>query len=412
MPSREIVRNSILNLLDLTFMDARARAMPSIYGTAVSTVCDLKCPHCMRESLGIRENALMDPKALEPHIAAMRTARRVSLYGLGEPFLNPRFFEIVKMLKDQGAEITTSSHGMSLKPEIRERILESRLDDINISMDGATKDTFERLRVNAKWDVVTSQVTALSALRRERGAPLTMNLNMTVMRSNVHEVPKMVELAARMGIESVSFSSAVIYKESDLGNSVEGTPIFEKYMEEGRSVAAGLGIPMGFWRQKPVGWEPDAHDPRSAYGCSQLWSTQIIEPDGRMKLCCYIEEDIANVFELGPEGAFNSDELLRQRRALMEGRVRVECQGCVYLRERSPSMIQAQINEAIRQTAESPELEPADRDELYAAIEAIQARKNAMFPLHRHRAVRFDAADGAGAGEGSAAAMATSLPVY
>lgn len=386
MASSEAIKNGIRNMLDLTFLEDRARARPSVQSVAVSSVCDLKCPHCMRESLGVRENQFMDFDRLAAHAEELKTARRITLFGLGEPFLHPRFFDFLALAKSLGVWVSTSTHGMSLKPEVREKILESGLDELNISMDGADKVIFDELRVGAEFNTVVANVTAMAELRNSRGikAPV-MNVNMTVMRRNLHQVPLMVRLAKQMGAESVSFSSGVVYKQQDADTSVVDTPEFEETMEAGRRLAERLGIGMSFWRQKPFGWLPDAYDPGSSYGCVVLWSDQIIDRDGMVKMCCYIEEDAADAFKLGPVAAFNADPVAKQRRALMEGRVRNECQGCMYLRERTPSWIQAHLNEAMRRTTTDDGLNENDRKELLAEISAYQARKDDLFPLHRFR---------------------------
>jgi hypothetical protein len=184
----------------------------------------------------------------------------------------------------------------------------------------------------------------------------------------------------------------VVYRAEDLPSHVADEPEFERFMEEGRRLAKHLGLPMTFWRQKAVGWEGDAFDPHAAYGCSQLWSNQIIEPDGRLKLCCYIEEDVANAFELGPRAAFNCEGVVRERRALLEGRVRPECQGCLYLRERTPALIQAMINEATRMTYLDTRLTDDDRRELMETIATVQAEKDAIHPHHRFTPVRAELA--------------------
>lgn len=414
MPSRETARNSVLNLLDLTFLHERVKADPSIYGTAVSTACDFKCPHCMREALGIRENKMMDPEMLAKRRDEIKTARRVSLYGLGEPFLNPRFFEFVKLCKEIGVEVATSSHGMSLTPEVRERILETGLDEINVSMDGATKPTYERLRVGGIFETVVENLSSLSRLKKEkRSKAPELNINMTILRSNLQEAPKMVRLAHQVGANSVSFSSVVIYRAEDLHNNIAEEPEFAATMEKAKQVAKDLGLPMTFWRQKPVGWEPDHYDPASSYGCSQLWSNQIIEPDGRMKLCCYIEEDITNVFERGPRESFNCEGLVRERKALLDGRVRPECQGCLYLRERTPSWVQSMINEATRMACLDPHLAEEDRIELIDAIAQVQAEKDAMYPLHKFRKVQPVGREGGKlAWEVWEPVRETELPVY
>jgi MoaA/NifB/PqqE/SkfB family radical SAM enzyme len=362
----------------------------------------------MRESLGIRENLFMDIDRLAEHREELATARRVSLFGLGEPFLHPQFFEIIAFCKSLGVYVTTSSHGMSLKPDVCERILESGLDEVNVSMDGATRKTFNELRVGADFDTVVERVTALSDLKRARGVEKPrLNVNMTILRRNLREVPRLVRLAKRMGVQSVSFSSVVAYKAEDIPQSALDTPEFEAALDEARRLADRHGIEMSFWRQKPVGWAPAPHAPGAPHGCVVLWSDQIIERDGLMKLCCYIEEDVADVFKDGPMGAFNGEEVLRQRRLLIDGRVRVECQGCLYLRERTPNWMQAVIDRAAHRNRTDPDLTDDDRRELDETIATIQARKNALHPEHARRNGEAESVNGA-----RAAIVAPELPVY
>lgn len=68
----------------------------------------------------------------------------------------------------------------------------------------------------------------------------------------------------------------------------------------------------------------------------------------------------------------------------MEGRVRTECQGCVYLRERSPFWIQTKIDDAARRTRDDPTLTEEDRRELSREIVDVQKKKDALFPRHKY----------------------------
>ena len=383
MNTREQVVNYVRHLVDLTFLDDQVSAAPTKVQTAVSTTCNLACPFCMRESMGIRENRFMDFEHFAGHVDELKASTTISLFGLGEPFLHPEFFKFVELCKQYQIMVSTSTHGMSLDMDTRKRILDSGLDDLHISMDGARKTTFEWLRKNAVFETVVEQVTALLRERDERGsATPRVNVNMTVSRHNIREVPLLVRLGHRMGCQSVSFSSIVAYKPEDEDLSVLDTPIFEKYMDRGRRIADRLNMDFSFWRQKAVGYRGALHHAGAAYGCGQLNGDQIIERDGRMKLCCYIEEDIDDVFENGPLKAFNGKSIRAARRNLMEGHVRIECLGCLYLRERTPFWIQGKLIEAGRIVETNPLLTEDDRGELKQLIEETGAKKQALYPNH------------------------------
>ncbi|MCE5229319.1 radical SAM protein [bacterium] len=382
--TRQQVINRVLELIDMTFLDDTLLQKPACFGVAVTTLCNLRCPYCVREALGAKENLHMDYDAFARHIGDIKTARRVSLFGLGEPFLNPRFFDFVKLCKDAGVYVATSTHGMSLKPEVREKLVDLQLDELNVSMDATEKKLFETLRLGANFDTVVGQVTALAELKRARGVPNPMiAINMVLHAHNVEQAPDMIRLAKKMDCQSVSFSSAVIYRPEDESINVLDTPRLEKALEAARRMGERLGIDMFFWRQKAFGARPDIYQAGAAYGCGQLNSTMIVERNGRMKTCCYIEEYQGDAFGEGLAAAFNNESMRKLRRDMMEGRVRPECQGCVFLRERTPFWIQGNLNEAARITETNELLTEDDRAKLRDLISDTERLKEAIYPEHK-----------------------------
>jgi MoaA/NifB/PqqE/SkfB family radical SAM enzyme len=384
LKTRQQVINRVLELLDVTFLDDTLLQKPACFGVAVTTLCNLRCPYCVREALGAKENMHMDFDAFARQIKDIKTARRVALFGLGEPFLNPRFFDFVKLCKDAGVYVATSTHGMSLKPEVRERLIELQLDELNISMDATEKKLFEALRLGANFDTVVEQVTALAELKRARGAANPMiAINMVLHARNVEQAPEMIKLASKMGCQSVSFSSAVIYHPEDEAINVLDTPRLEKALEAARRMGQRLGVEMFFRRQKAMGSRPDIYHTGASYGCGQLNSTMIVERNGKMKTCCYIEEYQGDAFGEGLAAAFNNESMRGLRRDLMEGRVRPECQGCVFLRERTPFWIQGNLNEAARITESNELLTDDDRGKLRELISDSERMKEAIYPEHK-----------------------------
>lgn len=399
--TREQAFNRVLELLDMTFLDDALLQRPACYGIAVTTLCNLRCPYCVREAAGMKENKHMDFEALARQIGDIRTARRVSLFGLGEPFLHPRFFDFVKLCKDAGVYVATSTHGMSLRQEAREKLVELGLDELNISMDATEKKLFEALRLGANFERVVGQVSALAELKQARGATVPLlAVNMVLHARNVEQAPDMIRLAKKMGCQSVSFSSAVIYRPEDAALNVLDTPRLERALEQARRLGERLGVEMFFWRQKAFGARPDIYQAGAAYGCGQLNSTMIVERDGRMKTCCYIEEFQGDGFGEGLAQAFNNASMRRLRRDMMEGRVRPECQGCVFLRERTPYWIQAYLNEAAWTVEGSAALTEDDRARLRELIRQRELMKERLYPGHRARAAIEVGAEYAHAGRG------------
>jgi len=147
---------------------------------------------------------------LSEFVALLPTAAKVQLSG-GEVFLIAwldDFLEndvVPKLGRHTVVNIITNGTLLSSR---RRLILKSipRLH-LTISIDGFTKETFEYIRVGAKWnqllsalDQVESDLDGLSGKTR--------SINMTVMRSNFHELPLAAEFAAKRGFD-INYNAVV-----------------------------------------------------------------------------------------------------------------------------------------------------------------------------------------------------------
>src|SRR5262249_47345028 len=94
----------------------------------------------------------------------------VRVHNYGEPFLDRQLVEKVGYAKQKGIkEVGMISNGSLITEEIARGMIEAGLDAINISVDAAGKDVFERTRVNLDFEEVTGNIRTLARLRREMG---------------------------------------------------------------------------------------------------------------------------------------------------------------------------------------------------------------------------------------------------
>jgi radical SAM protein with 4Fe4S-binding SPASM domain len=126
------------------------------------------------------------------------------LQGLGEPLLNPDFFSMVRLAASRGVRVTTSSNLLILSEHLAEEIVISGLFCIHVSVDGATAPTHERMRAGGSLPKVLKNIGLLSRAREKTGKSLP-HLRMTTVltRTNLQEIPLLVELAGQYGMEEV-----------------------------------------------------------------------------------------------------------------------------------------------------------------------------------------------------------------
>ena len=71
------------------------------------------------------------------------------LQGLGEPMMHPRFFDMVAYAAGKGIRVTTNSNLTLLNERRAAACVASGLDCLHVSIDGATAETYERIRVRS-----------------------------------------------------------------------------------------------------------------------------------------------------------------------------------------------------------------------------------------------------------------------
>jgi radical SAM protein with 4Fe4S-binding SPASM domain len=93
----------------------------------------------------------------------------IYLHHRGEPLLHPKLFEMIKYAKNKGLKTKLHSNATQLTEEKSIKLLESELDFISFSFDGYTKETYEQMRVGAKFDLTLNNIIRFLELKKDFG---------------------------------------------------------------------------------------------------------------------------------------------------------------------------------------------------------------------------------------------------
>jgi MoaA/NifB/PqqE/SkfB family radical SAM enzyme len=141
----------------------------------------------------------------------------VDFTGTGEPLLHPRLEEMVRIAKDRGCVTGFSTNATLLEPERGRALIGAGLDWIAYSVDAATEETYENIRLGGRFYRVLENIEAFRNLRDKSGdtKPKSM-LFFVMMKDNMAELPDAVEMAHNLGIEHfVAKNLDVIMKQFD-----------------------------------------------------------------------------------------------------------------------------------------------------------------------------------------------------
>lgn len=167
---------------------ARLAGLPVEYIVETTAKCNLYCPMCPRETHK-QPKADMDDRVFERLVRdSGATAEHMMLIGLGEPFMDPRIFDRIEFCQGHSISTLLSTNGTFLDERVAARVLDSPLEQITLSFDGASQETFEFYRKGAKFEKVRANFTRFAEMKHARGAKIQVVVQMVRMERNAGEV--------------------------------------------------------------------------------------------------------------------------------------------------------------------------------------------------------------------------------
>ncbi|MBM4142630.1 MAG: radical SAM protein [Lentisphaerae bacterium] len=156
-------------------MDYRRRAevvrsMPIRMWIESSSFCNLACPMCPNSRMPADRKGLMDVDLFRKIVDEARDfASDVNLHHRGEPFMNPALFDMIAYARGAGLNARFHSNGSLMNEERAGRLLDAGPDLVSFSVDGFEKASYERIRVNARFETTVENIVRLVEMRRRRG---------------------------------------------------------------------------------------------------------------------------------------------------------------------------------------------------------------------------------------------------
>ena len=167
---------------------SRLGALPVEYIVETTAKCNLYCPMCPRETHK-QPKADMSGGVFETLVEQSgASAEHMMLIGLGEPFMDPHIFDRIEFCHRHSISTLLSTNGTFLDEKRAARLLDSPLEQITLSFDGARKETFEFYRKGANFEKVRENFVRFARMKHERRSKLQVVVQMVRMEGNAGEV--------------------------------------------------------------------------------------------------------------------------------------------------------------------------------------------------------------------------------
>ena len=165
----------------------------------VTRSCNLNCRHCRAAAQSTPPEGELTTVECESVLRNISSfSKPVIILTGGEPMLRPDIYHLARFGTDLGLRMVMAPCGMLLDHSSCANLLSSGIQRISLSIDGATAETHDSFRrVTGAFEGV------MRGIEVARATGLPFQINTTVTRLNLEELPAIFDMAARLG--AVSF---------------------------------------------------------------------------------------------------------------------------------------------------------------------------------------------------------------
>lgn len=240
-----------------------------------TNACNLKCPLC---PTGV--GTLNRPKGKMTFEEFKRIIDQIGPYtarlemaGLGEPFINSDICRMIRYAADAGVWVHLDTNVTLIDtPQKVHDLIASGLGTLNMSIDGATQETYEKYRVNGDLAKVLENLKALVQEKKRSGVKRPeIVCQVVVTRQNEHEIDDIRRIATELGVDRFVAKSATLAMAQPTDKGDISDALIEKFFPRNKA-----------FRRHRVAKEQTYEN-----GCSSLYKNAFILWNGELTTCCH-----------------------------------------------------------------------------------------------------------------------------
>lgn len=321
MPRISYLANRALNAAERKLGRTRLLSRPSELTIEPTLQCNSDCIMCNR-SFNRQEDkqaqGFLSWEVLNQS-ASFWPSARILFGGFGEALMHPDYLEMLRAMKRAGATVYTFSNGILLTRDKGQGLVDAGMDKICISMGGATRETYRKVRGVDGFDAVLQNLRELKAYKKQQGTPFPrVSFNVVAMESVMPELCALLELAKELGVEEMAMPNLVVQ-----GDVLRQEFIWSN-LERNRAI---IGAAAQTAQRLGVKFHPPVLDEREGY-CWDLFNRLNINWDGSVMSCAMERFILGDLRTQGIDEIWNAPGLLKLRRDFLAGKGAEHCPQC------------------------------------------------------------------------------------
>jgi len=185
----------------------------------VTTKCFLRCGKC-EQTYWDEEQQDMSLEQFKSLLDQFPDLCAASLSGIGHDFQNPHFMDMVEEACSRDLYVQFFDTYYFIDESNARRIIDAGVAKLNMSIDGADRNTYELLQYGSKFDRVVENASRLGRLKREAGTNFPEQaFTVVVTKFNQRQLPRFVDLIREIVAGSqrhtyIEFIPLIVFREN------------------------------------------------------------------------------------------------------------------------------------------------------------------------------------------------------
>jgi MoaA/NifB/PqqE/SkfB family radical SAM enzyme len=341
--------NTKLNLKELKKKQTALKSYPIKYYIETTQKCNLDCIICDHKFSSAKGRDF-PPELFKKIKPLLKKAEEVNFYFFGEPLLSKNLKKFLDETKNFKFLPKIFTNGTIISNEMLD-YFDKRGVFVNVSLEAANPKIYEKIRRGASFKQFMSNLKKYAEeYKHRKNDRFHVRLSCTIAINWVSEIPKIIELAHKLGIRDVFFGAIDRGEKSKmhLTCNVEKTLY---YFKKGKELADKYRIRFSCPRKigyavikENNNWKDfklpiDEYSPKYVEDfnpnpltndCAYPWIETIIRANGDVVSCCQRKHVMGNLFEKTFRDIWNGEEYKKMReqenfRYCMGGKCNMVC---------------------------------------------------------------------------------------
>ena len=289
---------------------------PKVIRVEPASQCNLLCSHCPTGTVDMNRGIMQDQcfSKVKEYISKYKEHIKVIvLYHGGEPLLNKNFYDYLKILKriKKSFFIKTVTNGMVLNKKNSQKILESGIDLIEVSLDGESKNDSQNIRRKSKTDLIIENLKYLLQLKKDlnKNSPKICICSTQFLKYSddnpLNELPQIPDWLIKLFSNEVEYKTNYALEWPHMGSIKDNykTKVFKE-------------------------------DKESNY-CDHVHNLMTIRSNGDVVACCYDLTSklvMGNILQEDPIKIWNNQEYHQLRESIKSKNFKSICANCAVVK--------------------------------------------------------------------------------